>query len=162
MNTKQKIGIMPGGFNLLHVGHLTALKEAKDNCDRLIVVVVRDQSTKGSKLYQENIQDRYIKLNATKYVDEVIPCENEDDLLELLCILDYDVYFMSEEYVMHGFEVGKKIVTEEKIHYLKRKHNWSTTNEVLKIKENYERLHLENKSSDLRSEGRKTETDGSC
>lgn len=129
-----KIGIMPGGFNLLHVGHLQALKQAKRSCSKLICIVVRDQSIRGHKLYSEPIEERYLKLKALEYVDEVIPCENEQNLLELLKLLDYDVYFLSDEYKEKGFEEGKKIIGDHRLHYLPRKHSYSTTNEVLKIR----------------------------
>jgi len=129
-----KIGIMPGGFNLLHAGHLEALKQAKNHCDYLIVVIVRDQSIRGHKMYTEPIEDRYMKVKAVRWVDEVIPCESEENLLELLKLLSYDVYFLSEEYKDHGFTEGKKIVGD-RLCYVPRKHNWSTTNEVKKIRE---------------------------
>lgn len=131
---KQKIGVMPGGFNLLHAGHLAALEYAKEHCDYLMVVVVRDQSIRGHKMFTEAIEDRYMKLRAVKWVDEIMPCETEDSLLELLLLLDYDVYFLSEEYREKGFAAGK-IVVGERLHYVPRKHNWSTTNEVKKIRE---------------------------
>lgn len=129
-----KIGIMPGGFNLLHPGHLAALEYAKKYCDYLIVVVVRDQSIRSHKLYTEPIEDRYLKLKSVKWVDEIIPCESEQNLLELLKLLEYDIYFLSEEY-KNGFKEGKKIIGEDRLLYTPRKHNWSTTNEVNKIRE---------------------------
>lgn len=124
---------MPGGFNLLHPGHLAAIEYASWHCDYLIMIIVRDQSIRGHKLYTEPIEDRYLKLIALKWVDEVIPCESENSLLELLKLLDYDAYFLSEEY-KDGFEDGKKIIGEDKLVYTPRKHNWSTTNEVEKIR----------------------------
>lgn len=130
----KKIGIMPGGFNLLHAGHLVALEYAKKHCDYLMVVIVRDQSIRGHKMYTEAIEDRYLKLRAVKWVDEIMPCESEEHLLDLLRLLEFDVYFLSEEYKVHGFEEGKNFIGE-KIHYVPRKHNWSTTNEVGKIRE---------------------------
>lgn len=134
MTEKQKIGIMPGGFNLVHAGHIQAFKEAKKYCDKLVVIVVRDQSKKGHKAYTENIEDRFMKLQAIKYVDEVFPCENEESLLELLKLLDYDMYFLSEEYKQEGFEIGKRIVGLDRLEYVRREHNWSTTGEVNKIR----------------------------
>lgn len=131
---KQKIGIMPGGFNLVHAGHIEAFKEAKKHCDVLIAIVVRDQSKKGHKAYTENIEDRYIKLNAIQYIDEVIPCESEDSLLDLLYLLNFDVYFLSEEYREKGFEEGKKRIGDDRLHYLPRRHKWSTTKEVENIR----------------------------
>ncbi len=128
-----KIGIMPGGFNLLHAGHLAALEYAKEHCDYLMVILVRDQSVKGSKLYQEPVEDRYMKLRAVRWVDEIMPCEDEASLLDLLRLLNYDLYFLSEEYETHGFEEGKRFLGD-KVHYVPRRHNWSTTNEVGKIR----------------------------
>ena len=133
MKEPKIVGIMPGGFNLLHAGHLEAFKFAKKHCDELIVVLVVDQSSKGHKLYKESVEDRFLKLRATKYIDDVIPVENEANLLELLSLLEYDVYFLSEEY-RYTFDEGKKVIGTDKIIYTPRKHNWSTTNEVKKIR----------------------------
>lgn len=130
-----KRGIMPGGFNLLHPGHLEALRYATKFCTELTVVIVRDQSIRGHKLYTEPIEDRYLKLKAVKYVDEIIPCESETNLLELLKLVDFDVYFLSEEYRERGFEEGKAIIGEDRLCYVPRNHNYSTTNEVNKIRE---------------------------
>lgn len=134
MNEKTKIGVMPGGFNLVHAGHIEAFKHAKKYCDKLVTIIVRDQSVKGHKAYTESIEDRFMKLQAIKYIDEVIPCESESNLLELLKLLDYDVYFLSEEYREAGFEDGKKIIGEDRLVYVPRRHSWSTTNEVSKIR----------------------------
>lgn len=140
MKVKYHVGVMPGGFNLLHAGHLEALRYARERCSKLICIIVRDQSVKGHKAYQEPIEDRYLKLKALKYVDEVIPCENEDNMLNLLQLIEYDKYFLSEEYRFAGFEEGKRVVGLDKLTYVPRNHNWSTTNEVRKI---HDRLHEE-------------------
>lgn len=139
MNTKSelinmKIGLMPGGFNLLHSGHITAIEYARKKCDFLVCLVIRDMSHKTHKLYQEAIEDRMIKLRALRDVDEVIVCENNESFLEMLKLLHYDVYFLDETYELSGFEDGKHIVGEERLSYIPRKHNWSTTNEVEKIR----------------------------
>lgn len=125
---------MPGGFNLLHSGHIKAIEYAKQNCDYLICLIIRDMSHKPHKLYQENIEDRYIKLSSLKYVDEVVVCENNDSFLRMLSLLNYDIYFLDETYKEKGFEDGKPIVGENRLHYVPRKHDWSTTNEVKKIR----------------------------
>lgn len=131
---------MPGGFNLLHAGHLQAIEFAKQHCDYLICLIIRDMSHKSHKLYQENIEDRFLKLRALRDVDEVIVCENNETFLEMCALLNYDKYFLDETYKISGFEDGKKIVGEERLVYMPRKHNWSTTREVQKVRA----IHPEN------------------
>lgn len=128
------VGLMPGGFNLLHAGHINAIGYARQRCDYLICLIIRDMSHKSHKLYQENIEDRYMKLRALRDVDEVIVCENNETFLEMCALLNYDKYFLDETYKISGFEDGKKIVGEERLVYMPRKHNWSTTREVQKIR----------------------------
>lgn len=135
---KKIIGLLPGGFNLLHAGHIKAIEYARQRCDYLVCLIIRDMSHKSHKLYQENVEDRYIKLKALGDVDEVMVCENGDTFLELLTLLNYDVYFLDETYEQQGFEDGKKLVGEHRLHYMPRKHNWSTTREVLKIRNVHE------------------------
>lgn len=137
---KKIIGLMPGGFNLLHAGHIKAIEYARERCDYLICLVIRDMSNKSHKLYQENIEDRYIKLHALRDVDEVMICENNETFFEMLALLHYDIYFLDETYKMSGFDDGKKIVGEERLCYMPRKHGWSTTREVTKIRD----VHTEN------------------
>lgn len=136
-NNKEKkiVGLMPGGFNLLHSGHIKAIEYAKQHCDYLVCLIIRDMSHKSHKLFQENIEDRYIKLHALRDVDEVIVCENNETFLNMLLLLNYDVYFLDETYQTSGFEDGKKLVGEDRLLYIPRKHNRSTTGEVLRIRD---------------------------
>lgn len=135
MKEKKIIGLMPGGFNLLHSGHIKAIEYAKQHCDYLVCLIIRDMSHKSHKLYQENVGDRFIKLRALRDVDEVMVCEDNETFLEMLSLLNYDVYFLDETYESTGFEEGKKLVGEHRLHYMPRKHNWSTTREVLRIRD---------------------------
>lgn len=140
METTQKIGLMPGGFNLLHAGHIKAIEYAKQHCDYLICLIIRDMSHKSHKLYQEPIEDRYIKLKALRDVDEVMVVEDNESFLDMLGLLNYDLYFLDETYKESGFEEGKKIVGEDRLVYVPRKHGWSTTREVKRIRG----IHIEN------------------
>ena len=134
MNKDKIIGLMPGGFNLLHAGHIKAIEYAKTHCDYLACLIIRDMSHKSHKLYQENIEDRFIKLRALRDVDEVIICENNKSFIGMLALLNYDIYFLDETYKESGFEDGKLIVGEDRLCYIPRQHDWSTTNEVEKIR----------------------------
>ena len=44
-NSKTKIGFTCGAMDLLHAGHILMLKEARGQCDRLIVGLQTDPST---------------------------------------------------------------------------------------------------------------------
>ena len=44
-NKRNKIGFTCGAFDLLHVGHIIMLEEARSVCDHLIVAIQSDPST---------------------------------------------------------------------------------------------------------------------
>ena len=81
----------------------------------------------------ENIEDRFIKLRALRDVDEVLVCEDNESFLNMLNLLNYDVYFLDESYKESGFDDGKKLVGEDRLLYIPRRHNRSTTNEIKNI-----------------------------
>lgn len=121
-----KIGFTCGAMDLLHPGHLAMLKYAKENCDYLIVGLHTnpqiDRPNKNKPI--ETTYERYCRLKACKYVDEIIPYDTEEDLVNLLHIRKIDIRFLSEEYKDKEF-TGKGIVPE---HFNPRKHNFSSTN----------------------------------
>ena len=119
----------------MHAGHIKALELAKENCDELTALIIRDMSHKSHKLYQENIEDRFMKLEALRSVDRVMVCENNESFMGMLALLNYDRYFLDETYRDGGFEEGKKIVGEDRLFYVPRKHGWSTTEQVLRIRD---------------------------
>ena len=68
-------GFTCGAFDLLHAGHIVMLKEAKENCDYLIVGLQTDPSIDRQEKNQpvQSVYERYMQLQAVKYVDEIIP-----------------------------------------------------------------------------------------
>ena len=81
-----KKGFTCGAFDLLHAGHIVMLMEAKENCDYLIVGLQTDPSLdrKEKNKPVQSIYERYIQLNAIKYIDEILPYDTEKSLLDLL------------------------------------------------------------------------------
>ncbi|GAM28819.1 hypothetical protein SAMD00019534_119950, partial [Acytostelium subglobosum LB1] len=70
-----KIVYMDGGFDVFHVGHCEALRQAKEQGDFLIVgvhddLVVNEQ--KGSNFPIMNLHERVLSVLSCRYVDEVI------------------------------------------------------------------------------------------
>lgn len=66
-----------GTFDLLHYGHISLLKRAKELGDYLVVALSTDEfnEIKGKKAHFP-YEERKVILEAIRYVDEIIP-ENE-------------------------------------------------------------------------------------
>jgi glycerol-3-phosphate cytidylyltransferase len=101
-----KIGITFSTFDLLHAGHIAMLAEAKNHCDYLIAGLQTDPTidrpdTKNKPI--QSIVERQIQLSATRYVDEVVVYQTEQDLIDLLLILPIDVRILGIEYAQQAF-----------------------------------------------------------
>lgn len=120
-----KIGLYPMVADILHVGHILALEEAKQHCDKLIVAL---HCCPNYKKPVQTIYERFMQLKGIKWVDEVIPYTDINDVRNLLLSLNYDVYFLGEDYLGKDFEC-KDVVTalNKEIYYISRKHPYSST-----------------------------------
>lgn len=78
---RKTIGYTTGVFDLFHIGHLNILKNAKSQCDYLIVGVTVDElvSYKGTQSVIPYEERRQI-VEAIKYVDEVVPQKSMDKM----------------------------------------------------------------------------------
>ena len=126
-----KVGFTCSTFDLLHAGHIQMLKDAKEECDYLIVGLQTDPTLDRPDTKKRPIQtlvERSIQLKAVKYVDEVIPYETEKDLEDILQMYNISVRIIGEEYQGKNF-TGKDICVKKhiKIVYNKREHRFSTT-----------------------------------
>jgi FAD synthetase len=69
-----KVRVLVGGvFDLLHVGHLHFLKQARELGDELVVIVASDETVRKNKRREpiNPAEDRAEVLRSLKYVDEV-------------------------------------------------------------------------------------------
>ena len=73
-----KISVVSGGFDPLHSGHISYLKEAKNYGEKLIVALNSDDwlIKKKGKFFLP-FSERKIILESLKYVDEVIDFEDD-------------------------------------------------------------------------------------
>ena len=107
------------------------LKEARGLCDKLIVGLQTDPTidrpdTKNKPI--QSVVERYIQLQAVRYVDEIIVYSTEKDLEDLMMILPINVRILGEEYAEKDF-TGKLICSKRQIevYFNKREHTFSTT-----------------------------------
>ena len=126
-----KVGITFSAFDLCHAGHLGMLREAKSNCDYLIVGLqvdpTIDRPTDKNKPVQ-TLVERYAQLIAIEYIDEIVPYQTEEDLIDILELFHIDVRFLGEEYREKDF-TGKDTCRKRGIElfFNKRDHRFSTS-----------------------------------
>ena len=132
------IGITFSSFDLFHSGHVAMLKEAKANCDHLIVGVQTDPTIDRPDKNKpiQSVFERYVQLEGCKYIDEIVPYATEKEIEDILLTYKIDKRFIGEEYKTKEF-TGKQLCVDKDIelYYNKRQHSFSTTNLRTKIVE---------------------------
>ena len=125
-----RVGITFSSFDLLHAGHVMMLKEAKKQCDYLIVGLQLDPSLDRPEKNEpsQSIIERYIQLKGSKYVDEIVPYGLEQDVQDMLRSFKIDVRIIGEEYENINF-TGKDYCIKKgiEIYYNSRDHRFSST-----------------------------------
>lgn len=121
-----KVGFTCSCFDLFHAGHIMMLKEAKAQCDYLIVGLQTDPTMDRPEKNKpvQSVFERFVQLQACKYVDEIVVYATEKDLLDVLQSYPIDVRIIGDEYKDKHF-TGRELDME--IYYNRRKHSFSTT-----------------------------------
>ncbi|MGH7046428.1 MAG: D-glycero-beta-D-manno-heptose-7-phosphate kinase [Stellaceae bacterium] len=97
-----KIGFTNGCFDIMHAGHVALLAAARAQCDRLIVALNSDASTrrlKGSHRPVNPLHDRSAVIAAVGSVDAVISFD-DDTPIELIRRLKPDVLIKGGDYTI--------------------------------------------------------------
>ena len=126
-----KIGFNCSSFDLFHAGHVTMLKMEKELCDYLIVALQVDPTIDRPGIKNkpsQSVYERYVQLQACKYVDEILVYSTEYDLVQMLMTQRIHIRFLSEEYLNRDF-TGKQYCIDNgiELHYHKRGHAFSST-----------------------------------
>jgi glycerol-3-phosphate cytidylyltransferase len=126
-NEKGRVGFTCSTFDLLHAGHIMMLREARQHCDYLIVGLQTDPTidrpTKNKPV--QSVVERFIQLDACKYVDEIVVYATEKDLRDILLSYPIDVRILGVEYEGKEF-TGHDISTME-FYFNRREHSFSTS-----------------------------------
>jgi len=122
-------GFTCGAMDLLHPGHLLMLKECREQCDWLIVGLEVDPSVDRPDKQKpiETLEERKIRLEGCKYVDQIEIYNTEVGLYELLKKINPDVRFMGADWKDRP-NYARDELPNMKVIYNSRKHNYSSTN----------------------------------
>lgn len=125
-----KVGITFSCFDLFHAGHVAMLKEAKTQCDYLIVGLQTDPTIDRPEKNKpiQSVFERYMQLKACKYIDEIVPYATEKDVEDILLTYHIDVRIIGEDYIHQNF-TGKDLCgfRNIEIYYNRRQHSFSTS-----------------------------------
>lgn len=126
-----RIGFTCSTFDLFHAGHVLMLKEAKTQCDYLLVGLQSDPTIDRPKEKNKPVQslfERFVQLQSCKYVDQVIPYTTEKELVQLLLSFPIDVRILGKEYETKMF-TGRDECIEKgiELYFNSREHEFSTT-----------------------------------
>ena len=92
-------GVIAGAFDIYHPGYLEAFKEAKENCDCLIVLLHTDPSIERPEKMRPILSPKRRKdiLMSIRYVDDVIRYTYEEQLYYLLKEGEFDIRFLGSD-----------------------------------------------------------------
>ena len=125
--SKGSIGFTCSCFDLLHAGHILMLKDAKEQCDYLIVGLQTDPTLDRPEKNKpiQSLEERKIQLEAIKYIDDIFVYDTEASLLDLLKLVKPDVRILGSDYKGKSFTGGDLNIP---IYYHERNHNYSSSN----------------------------------
>ncbi len=144
-----KIGFTCSCFDLFHAGHVMMLKEAKSQCDYLIVGLQSDPTLDRPEKNKpiQTLFERYVQLEACKYVDEIIPYATEKELKDILTSYPIDVRIIGEEYRDKKF-TGYDLPME--VYFNSRQHSFSTTELRQRVVTTPGKLRIPNQLTELK------------
>ncbi len=125
-----KVGFTASCFDLFHAGHVMMLKEARSQCDHLIVGLQTDPTIDRPEKNKpiQSVFERFVQLQACRYVDEIVVYATEKDLIDVLLSYPINVRILGDEYESKEF-TGRKECAQRgiELYFNKREHSFSTT-----------------------------------
>ena len=105
------VGYVPGGFDMLHIGHLNILRAARERCDRLVVGVATDESLERMKGRPPVVPhaERMELIASLRFVDDVVT-DVDQDKREAWRRHPFDVLFKGDDW--KGTPKGDRLEAE--------------------------------------------------
>jgi|TARA_B100000902_G_scaffold342108_1_gene345959 D-beta-D-heptose 7-phosphate kinase/D-beta-D-heptose 1-phosphate adenosyltransferase len=133
----KKIVFTNGCFDILHVGHIRYLSEAKSLGDILVIGINSDKSVKelkGPSRPINSLSDRALILSELRYVDYVVSFE-EQTPLELIKIIMPDILVKGGDYTVETVVGASEVIDSGgQVKLLQFHDGYSSTNYIDKIK----------------------------
>jgi rfaE bifunctional protein nucleotidyltransferase chain/domain len=123
------VGMVNGCFDLLHLGHIELLRQAKFRCEVLFAVTNSDKAIsqlKGPKRPLVDEAGRCGALAATRFVDYVVLCDGQS-CIEAVNAIKPDVYVTTTEYGPNGPEGREAVKLGARIEVVGMVPGYSTT-----------------------------------
>lgn len=120
------IGFTCGAFDLLHAGHALMLREAKSQCDILVVGLQTDPSLDRPEKHRpiQTIKEREIVLSSIRFVDYIWLYSREKELYQFLKRAPIDVRILGQDWQGKPF-TGYDLPI--KVYFNSRSHSFSTS-----------------------------------
>ena len=119
-------GLIAGNFDIIHPGYIKAFKMCKENCDHFTILLHSDPTIERPNKLKPilTVEERIEILSSIKYIDDIKVYTYEKELIELLKCGGFNIRFLGNDYIGKSF-TGDELNID--IHYLSRRHGWSTT-----------------------------------
>ena len=135
---ESKTGFIASSFDIMHPGYTLMLKECKGHCNYLVAAL---HSTPEWEREDKNIpimslHERFLVLKSIRYIDEIAPYKDEQELLNLLRFYKPDIRFLGSDYQKEDMKAkitGRMLCKD--IHYVSRFHDYSSSGIRKKIYE---------------------------
>ena len=137
-NKKYKLGFLNGVFDIIHPGHVELIKFAGEICDKLVIGINSDISTKkikGKNRPINNESDRKNTLMSFTHVNEVL-IFNEKSPTKIINKIKPNVIIRGDDFNEKQVRARDKINKKIEIKIFKKKPGYSTTNIISSVKNN--------------------------
>ncbi len=123
---KYEVGFVAGAFDVIHPGYIKLFMDAKEHCEKLIVLIHVDPSVERPHKLAPilTVEERAIILLELRSVDTIGAYHTEANFLEWMKDNPTAVRFLGDDYRDAEF-TGKDLPNP--IVFVDRSHKWSTT-----------------------------------